>query len=139
MAVIFATSCTFVSRTMWLTAVHKTAPSLATPTELASIWSHWWWLFVKGYHVMEFALLFTLLWWALPRPKTAPQLGGVWLATVAYGATDEFHQLFVKDRGGRLSDVLIDAGGASLAAVIAYAFWRAKRPIRSRPGRHTAG
>ena len=30
----------------------------------------------------------------------------------AYAASDEFHQLFVEGRAGRVSDVLIDSAGA---------------------------
>lgn len=42
------------------------------------------------------------------------------LLTVAYAGSDEWHQSFVLGRSALLSDVLIDASGASIAALILY-------------------
>lgn len=48
---------------------------------------------------------------------------------VAYGVTDEVHQIFVPNRGWELSDLAADALGALLAqAVLVGGFWRAHRP-----------
>lgn len=41
------------------------------------------------------------------------------LSTAAYAGTDEFHQLFVPGRAGRVTDVLIDSGGAVIALLFA--------------------
>ena len=38
----------------------------------------------------------------------------------AYAATDEFHQLFVTGRSGRISDVCIDTLGAAIGLLILY-------------------
>lgn len=38
--------------------------------------------------------------------------------TVAYAASDEYHQLSVAGRAGQLSDVLIDASGALLGVIV---------------------
>ncbi len=41
------------------------------------------------------------------------------LSTAMYAGTDEFHQLFVPGRAGRVTDVLIDSGGAAIALLFA--------------------
>ena len=38
-----------------------------------------------------------------------------WFLAVVYATTDECHQLFVPDRAGRVTDVMIDALGAAIA------------------------
>ena len=40
--------------------------------------------------------------------------------TVAYGATDEFHQLFVPGRSSELYDLYADASGAVVAAGVCW-------------------
>jgi len=55
--------------------------------------------------------------------KTYPHLTGLIPALVtvlfvcAYGASDEFHQLFVPGRSATVSDLLIDAAGGLLGAI----------------------
>ena len=41
---------------------------------------------------------------------------------LAYAATDEFHQLFVPGREGKMTDVLIDGGGVALF-ICTYIVW----------------
>lgn len=43
------------------------------------------------------------------------RLLAAWAATVAYAASDEYHQTFVAGRAGQVSDVMIDAFGATVA------------------------
>ena len=69
-------------------------------------------------HVGEYAILGACIQWALGARPAWP----AWLMTLAYAATDEFHQTFVPGRTARVTDVLIDAAGA--AAGIALALWR---------------
>ena len=61
---------------------------------------------------------FGLLWWlwlrALGRPLTAA------LITLAYAASDEWHQSFVHGRTGTPVDWAIDAAGVALAVALAY-------------------
>lgn len=46
--------------------------------------------------------------------------GGISLGLSAcYAMTDEFHQLFVEGRSGRMSDVLIDSAGAMTGILLA--------------------
>ena len=66
----------------------------------------------KAAHMTEFGLL----WWLWRRA-----LGhGGWAAaiTLAYAATDEWHQTFVQGRSGRPADWLIDAAGVGIAIAI---------------------
>ena len=81
-------------------------------------------------HVGEFAALFTAwsmwLYCLFPRRSLVPALmaaaAGI---TFLSAAGDEFHQLFVPGRSGRLTDVFIDMiGVACLALLFRFAFRR---------------
>lgn len=65
---------------------------------------------MKGWHATEFAVLYVLLRQAGCSKKEALTLVGV------AAGLDEFHQTFVKGRTGTPRDVLIDFGGAMVAA-----------------------
>lgn len=74
----------------------------------------------KGAHMTEYAILavFFYIWlgnWRHRRGKR--ELLAVMLA-VLYAASDEFHQLFVEGRAGRVGDVLIDSAGALLGVML---------------------
>ncbi|MBS1724511.1 MAG: VanZ family protein [Armatimonadetes bacterium] len=115
--VIFVTSSTVVTSKRFVKAVATSAPVVVTEDQFAAFWNSWWWLFVKGWHVLEyFVLAFFLAKWLIEsaRPKAA-SLATVAVLSLAYAATDEFHQTFVPMRGGRVSDWLIDATGVALA------------------------
>lgn len=91
-------------------------------------WDSWWWVFVKGFHFGEFALLFWLLQARLPKafPLTNRESVSWSLAIAAiFAAVDEFHQSFISFRGGRVSDVMIDIGGAVFAMMAIL--WRNSR------------
>jgi VanZ family protein len=66
----------------------------------------------KGAHVTEYAVLGALLYRALERE--APALA----AGIAYAATDELHQHFVRGRHASPVDVAIDAAGVALGMLI---------------------
>ena len=72
----------------------------------------------KLVHIAEYALL-CFLWWRVLRLRLSAR--GAALAafaiTVAYAATDEYHQTFVPGRSGSPIDVGIDALGAGAAAL----------------------
>ena len=73
----------------------------------------------KLVHVGEFGLLCFLWWRALGRRLPEGRaLAVALLVTVAYAASDEYHQTFVEGRKGTPVDVAIDAAGAALAAVL---------------------
>ena len=66
----------------------------------------------KGAHVVEYAVLGALLLRALGREAPA------FAAAVAYAATDELHQHFVRGRHASPLDVLIDAVGITLGVLL---------------------
>lgn len=108
---IFLTSCTVIHREAFVAGVGSALPT-ASRSGWADLWEEAWWLPVKGWHATEFALLFLLV-------RRAVRDVGWSLFLVALAAIlDEFHQTFVPGRGGLVSDVLIDVGGALAAAVL---------------------
>ena len=96
------------------------SPFAMTEDQFAQFWSAWWWLFVKGFHVVEFAVLFSLLLITLRKTKLSPSVALLlsYLVCTGYAALDEWHQTYVPSRGGRVSDVLIDVSGVNLIAVV---------------------
>jgi len=66
----------------------------------------------KGAHVTEYAILGALLYRALEREVPALAAG------IAYAATDEFHQHFVRGRHASPIDVGIDAVGVALGMIL---------------------
>jgi VanZ family protein len=90
----------------------------------------------KSAHVFEYAALGALLWRALPAWKRTGidwRRAGIALAiATAYGASDEFHQIFVPSRGASVHDVVIDASGAAVALM---AVATARRRAAEQPGR----
>ncbi len=80
---------------------------------------HAWWVIVvrKIGHVTGYALLTALWVWVLRGLVRRPILWAV-LISLAYACTDEFHQTFVHGREGTPRDVLIDAVGIGIAALL---------------------
>jgi VanZ family protein len=75
----------------------------------------------KFVHASEYALL-CLLWWRALRTVTgrAAALYSAFAIAVLYAMTDEYHQRFVTGRHSTWVDVLIDAMGAGIAALLIY-------------------
>lgn len=73
----------------------------------------------KLVHMSEYALL-CVLWLRALRTVVTDRaaLAAALLATLAYSATDEFHQTFVHGRHGTPVDVGIDAVGMAVAALL---------------------
>lgn len=72
----------------------------------------------KSAHMSEYAVLGVLFY--LYGKETLGRKA-VWLALLgvfAYAATDEFHQLFVPGRTGKVVDVMIDTLGGSIGIMI---------------------
>ena len=76
----------------------------------------WDYVLRKGAHMTEYAILACLL------VRATGSYAWAFGLAVAYAATDEFHQTFVRGRHGAPIDVGIDAVGA----LIGLAVWRSK-------------
>jgi VanZ family protein len=81
-------------------------------------------------HASEYALL-CVLWWRALRTVVSHTrvLAFAWTIAVLYAVSDEFHQGFVDGRHATWVDVLIDASGAGLAALLLH---RARRHAEAR-------
>ena len=79
-------------------------------------------IFKKGAHFTVYAVLAVLFRRALPPSRWIWALS--WIFTVLYAASDEWHQSFVPGRHPQLTDVLIDACGATTGLLI---FWWLQR------------
>ena len=90
-------------------------PQLPGPEEILTIQ-----IIRKTGHAGVFAILFTLNARALQKTRpAAPRLTRwAWTLTVLYAGFDELHQGFVPGRTAALTDVLIDALGATVAAFL---------------------
>ena len=98
---------------------YLSSQSAPLPAVTAVVWD-------KVLHLFEYAGLAALFGRALLGEGlgwTASFVVAALLAA-AYGATDEYHQLFVPLRSGELRDWLVDVLGASLGAAVVFAFKR---------------
>jgi VanZ family protein len=104
---------------LWLPVVLWAAVifALSSVPSLDSGLGVWDLILRKLAHTGEYALLAALLFRALARPWLA------FLAALAYAASDELHQHFVRGRAGTPRDVAIDAAGA-LIGLIAFTYAR---------------
>lgn len=119
---IFGTSCTVIRPQEFFALVQRYVLfSEASIESFQNFWGIWWFAIVKGWHAAEFAILVLLVtaglrWWTgRLDPRT---IGAALLFAVGFAITDEWHQSFVPDRVGSVSDVLIDTLGALVAAGI---------------------
>jgi hypothetical protein len=130
--IITVTSSTVIKSRAFTHAVATHTPIHITETGFARFWNQWWWIFVKGYHMLEFALLALLIERAVPR-----RYDWVLILTLIAAGLDEYHQTFIPERGGRVTDVIIDMAGATLAILI-IARYRSASPGLARKSRATA-
>jgi VanZ family protein len=77
----------------------------------------------KLLHAVEYAVLAALLGRALLGEGLGwvTSFAAAALLAAAYGATDEYHQLFVPLRNGDLQDWMVDLAGACLGAAVVSA------------------
>ncbi len=80
----------------------------------------------KAAHMSEYAILalLSLAFFKSMEMRGRKMYLPAFLLAVLYAGTDEFHQLCVSGRAGRFSDVCIDAAGALIALLLAYAIGR---------------
>ena len=82
----------------------------------------------KMAHLTEYGVFFLLLWRAL-RQHDLPQKGALTagaLLAMAYAASDEYHQSFVRGRTASPIDVSIDTVGILIAVLLALLLLRKK-------------
>ena len=88
----------------------------------------------KAGHMFVFGVLAVLVWRALESSAVRHAMVWSWVLTVAYAASDEFHQSFTAGRHPSPVDVGIDSFGA-LLFLVALALWLRGRRARSRAPR----
>jgi VanZ family protein len=100
--------------TVWLPVVAWAAVIfiLSSIPSLSTGLGTWDTVLRKGAHVTEYAILGALLYRAVQREALALATG------IAYAATDELHQYFVRGRHATPVDVAIDAVGVSLGMLV---------------------
>ena len=125
---------------IWATSIFATSSTVVTPQAFFAwfranvfddpasfhnfqlFWAASWLFIVKGWHVTEFAVLMVLVTKAIDAftTHTTGNLAFAAVLCVLYAASDEWHQTFVPQRGGVISDVLIDCGGIAFAFFLLY-------------------
>jgi VanZ family protein len=100
--------------TMWLPVVVWAAVIFAFSSipDLGTGLGTWDTVLRKGAHMAEYAVLGVLLYRAFARE--APALA----AGIAYAATDELHQHFVRGRNASPVDVAVDAVGIAIGMLV---------------------
>jgi VanZ family protein len=100
--------------TVWLPAVVWAAVifTLSSIPSLSTGLGTWDTILRKGAHLTEYAVLGGLLYRALDREALALAVG------IAYAATDELHQYFVRGRHASPVDVAIDAVGVAVGMLL---------------------
>ena len=100
--------------TVWLPVLVWAAVifTLSSIPSLSTGLGTWDTILRKGAHLTEYAILGGLLYRALGREPLALAVG------IAYAATDELHQYFVRGRHASPVDVAIDAVGVAVGMLI---------------------
>ena len=100
--------------TVWLPVVIWAAVifTLSSIPSLSTGLGTWDTILRKGAHLTEYAVLGGLLYRALGREALALAVG------IAYAATDELHQYFVRGRHASPVDVAIDAVGVAVGMLV---------------------
>jgi VanZ family protein len=100
--------------TVWLPVVVWAAVifTLSSIPSLSTGLGTWDTILRKGAHLTEYAVLGGLLYRALGREPLALAVG------IAYAATDELHQYFVRGRHASPVDVAIDAVGIAVGMLL---------------------
>ncbi|APH17074.1 vanZ like family protein [Clostridium sporogenes] len=76
----------------------------------------------KAAHITEYFILFMLLYLAFKKAFYKNPKIKASIITILYACTDEFHQLFIPGREGKVRDVLIDSIGVFIGLFIIYIF-----------------
>ncbi|EPY2279264.1 TPA: VanZ family protein [Clostridium sporogenes] len=76
----------------------------------------------KTAHITEYFILFMLLYFAFKKTFYKNSQIKAAIITIMYACTDEFHQLFIPGRDGKVRDVFIDSIGVLIGLCIIYIF-----------------
>ncbi|ACO86010.1 VanZ family protein [Clostridium botulinum] len=76
----------------------------------------------KAAHITEYFILFMLLYYAFKKTFYKNLKIKAAIITILYACTDEFHQLFIPGREGKVRDVLIDSIGVFIGVFLIYTF-----------------
>lgn len=111
---------------MWMTIIYYMS---SQPRITMTQSSHWDFFIFKSLHMIEYGLLFFLLYRAFRSLKV---IANAWVVVSAigisalYAASDELHQLSIPTRTGRLRDVFIDI----LGMLVVYAMIKSIRILQ---------
>jgi VanZ family protein len=121
MAVIFHLSSRSDSgnQSAWLTTTIFGVLQWPQTAQAMKWWEH---VFRKTAHFTEYAVLAMMLVWALGA-KSKRGLAVAWGLATLYAASDEFHQIFVPNRGPSVWDVALDSTGAAAAVGLLWVGW----------------
>lgn len=72
----------------------------------------------KGAHFTEYLILAVFVMFGLRKNNVSKPVMKCILICAFYAMTDEFHQLFVEGRSGRVFDVMVDTSGAAVGSII---------------------
>lgn len=115
MSLIFGTSCTVVRPHEFFEWIHvHLLVDEAVFAKFTVFWGLCWFAIVKGWHALEFAILFWICSVLLTRwsgRRTQRTIAAAMLFCICFAISDEWHQSFVPDRMGTVTDVLIDSLG----------------------------
>lgn len=89
----------------------------------------------KTAHFSEYIILYILLYRAIK--STAVNISKIPLLSILgvflYASSDEFHQLFVPGRTGKITDVMIDCSGSLIITILIYiTAYLKKRKLKAR-------
>ncbi|NFA59990.1 VanZ family protein [Clostridium sp. FAM 1755] len=76
----------------------------------------------KAAHMTEYFILFMLLYFAFKNTFYKNIKIKASIITILYACTDEFHQIFIPGREGKIRDVFIDSIGVFVGLFLIYIF-----------------
>ena len=118
---IFGTSCTVIRPQEFFELVQRYAiVDEQSMQHFRLFWGLSWFAIVKGWHFTEFVILTFLVagvqqWWR--RSASPSTVVTSMLICITFAASDEWHQSFVPDRFGTVTDVFIDSLGVMSASM----------------------
>lgn len=106
---IFVKFLSFLPAFIWMSVIFyfSSRPTTGVPGNFTQRF-----LILKSFHLIEYAILFLLLFFAYQKIKISL------FTAYLYSLTDEFHQTFVYGREGRFRDTLIDLIGIIIGLMI---------------------